>query len=201
MQTINQHKMVYGNHKVRMANKKTAPAPAEAGTDSFRKAGPEAVWLREIMVSKGALFNNVTSTTVCAEEPWFLSFKPNSLKANITSLKKEFNDHGNIKGMRKLLLVILFDLTSFTTGAVGQLKDDKDAEPKEEVTEEVQKYIAAAAGRLQTSGASCGSTTACFGKKTSCGTAEECGDGSGHPSCEPGQQVGRARCCCCYDAW
>jgi hypothetical protein len=67
--------MVYGDHKVRMANKKTAPAAAEAGTESFRKAGQEFVCLREIMVSKGTLFNNVMANTVCAKEPWFLTFK------------------------------------------------------------------------------------------------------------------------------
>jgi hypothetical protein len=139
--------MVYGNHKVRMTNKKTAPAAAEAGNDSFRKAGPEFVRLREIMESKGALFNNVTATTVCAEEPWFLTFKPNSLKANITALKREFNERGNIEGLRKFLLIIRFDLTNFTKGAIGLPKDDEDAdaEPKIEVTEETQKIIAAAA--------------------------------------------------------
>jgi hypothetical protein len=60
-------------------------------------------------------------------------------------LKKEFNERGSIEGFHKLLLIILFDLTNFTTGAVGEPKDNKDAEPKEEVTEGVQKMIAAAA--------------------------------------------------------
>jgi hypothetical protein len=98
----NQQNMVYGNHKVRMVGaKKEAPAAADAGHMPFRKAGPEYALLKTIMEAKGNEYNQVTAQSVIAEEPWFSTFKPNSLKANITSLKKEFNTRGNVEGLRK----------------------------------------------------------------------------------------------------
>jgi hypothetical protein len=112
-------KMTYGDSNVvRMSNgRKNAALPAaEAGTTPFRKAGEEFVRLRAIMEAKGASYNSVTARSVTIEYPWFLTFKLNSLKASITALKQEFNMRGNVEALRKLLLTMLFDLTSLTTG-------------------------------------------------------------------------------------
>jgi hypothetical protein len=119
--TIN-HKMAYSNHTVRMA--KPASTPAEPGNASFRKAGPEYARLRAIMEGKGTNVQAVTAATVTAEDPWFLTFKPNSLKANVATLKKELSARDHVEAARKLLLTILFDLTSLTTG--GETKDDDE---------------------------------------------------------------------------
>jgi hypothetical protein len=85
--TIN-HKMTYGDHSVRMSKPAPTPAEAEAGSQSFRKAGEEYGRLRALMVVKGTNATTVTAAFVTAEDPWFLSFKPNSLKANVATLKK-----------------------------------------------------------------------------------------------------------------
>jgi pyrroline-5-carboxylate reductase len=81
--------MVYGNHKVRMSKKQPPSAKPEAGTASFFKNGEECHHLRALMEAKGTQYNTVTAQSVTQEDPWFLAFKPNSLKANITLLKKE----------------------------------------------------------------------------------------------------------------
>jgi hypothetical protein len=59
------------------------------------------------------MYSNVTAQSITAKETCFLTFKPNSLKANIMSWKKEFNMRKNVEIMCKLLLTILFDLTSY----------------------------------------------------------------------------------------
>jgi hypothetical protein len=116
-----------GNQSVRMASKK-APAPAEGGHMPFRKAGPETERLQQLMEDKGIMYNEVTAATVIAEDPWFGTFKPNSLKANITAMKKVFNMRENVEGMRTFLLVVASYLTILTTGAVkgGDNDDDLD---------------------------------------------------------------------------
>jgi pyrroline-5-carboxylate reductase len=100
--------MVYGNHKVRMSKKMAPAATAEAGTASLFKNGPGFQRLRALMANKGIMYNQVTATSVAQEDPWFLAFKPNSLKANITSLKKEFAQRENVEALRKLFLIIVF---------------------------------------------------------------------------------------------
>jgi hypothetical protein len=60
------------------------------------------------LADKGIMFNHVTAASVTQEDPWFLAFKPNSLKGNITLLKKEFAQQENIEALCKLSLMIVF---------------------------------------------------------------------------------------------
>jgi hypothetical protein len=78
------------------------PNGPEAGTASFFKNGEECHRLRVLMEAKGTQYNTVTAQSVTQEDPWFLAFKPNSLKANITLLKKELGQWTNVKALRKL---------------------------------------------------------------------------------------------------
>jgi hypothetical protein len=88
------------------------------------------------MESKGTNFNSVTAQSVTAEDPWFLTFKPNSLKANITALKKEFRLQANVEAMHKLLLTIL------TTQVESKEDDNDNGEEKAFVVVQAPKHMA-----------------------------------------------------------
>jgi hypothetical protein len=121
--------MVYGNQSVRMAGKKAPPAPADAGDAPFRKAGPETARLHQLMEEKGIMYNDVMSMSVIAEDPWFVQFKPNSLKANITAMKKIFNMRENVESLqRTFLLIVASNLTILTTGIAKGGDDDEDGD-------------------------------------------------------------------------
>jgi hypothetical protein len=80
------------------------------------------------MEDKGIMYNKVTAATVIAEDPWLGTFKPNSLKANITAMKKVFNMRENVEGLRTFLLIVASNLTISTTGAGKGEDDDNDDE-------------------------------------------------------------------------
>jgi hypothetical protein len=52
------------------------------------------------MEGHGSDLTTVTAQTVTGEDPFFLAFKPNSLKANITLIKKEFSGRGVVEAKR-----------------------------------------------------------------------------------------------------
>jgi hypothetical protein len=101
----NQHRMVYRNQNVRMGKKQAVNA--DEGTASFFKNGADGKRLRALMLSKGADYNQVTLASVLQEDGFFATFKSNSIKANITLLKSEFNQRVNVEGLSKFLLLLI----------------------------------------------------------------------------------------------
>lgn len=58
-------------------------------SQAFYKKGPEYGRLKELMLKHGNNLQGLTAQAIIQEDGFFNCFKPNSLKANITLLKKE----------------------------------------------------------------------------------------------------------------
>jgi hypothetical protein len=106
--------MTYGDHKMRMLGTKKAASFGKpggqligtkelAGTKAFCKIGEEADQLRVLMEAHGPAMQTLTPIAVTTEDPYFLDYKFNSLKANILYIKKEFAQRGYVKHAFKCL--------------------------------------------------------------------------------------------------
>jgi hypothetical protein len=104
--------MTYGNHKIRMLASKAAAGFGKpggkligmkhlTGNKAFHKVGEEADRLRALMEAHGASMQTLTPVAITMEDPFFLDYKINSLKANISLIKKEFAVRGYVENARK----------------------------------------------------------------------------------------------------
>jgi hypothetical protein len=104
--------MTYGDHKIRMSASKAAVAFGKpggkligtkdlTGNKSFRKVGKEADRLRALMEAHGPAMQTLTPIAITTQDPFFLDYKINSLKAYIALLKKEFVVRGYVENARK----------------------------------------------------------------------------------------------------
>jgi hypothetical protein len=102
-----------------------------SGDTPFHKAGEEYGRLRTLMEAHGRTGNMkmLTARVICNEDPYFLAFKPNSFKATITSIKKEFAERQIVEATRKLFLPVFSNLTSYTTGGKPKADDDDGVKP------------------------------------------------------------------------
>lgn len=74
----------------------------QGGLTRFSKMGEEFIRLKEFLLAKGEEMMDVTAGSLVREDPWFACYKTNSLKGNISSLKKELSQRSAIEaGHRK----------------------------------------------------------------------------------------------------
>jgi hypothetical protein len=96
--------MGYGEHKFSMSASKAATAygmEAEKGTVPFRKAGPEYPRLRVLMEARGTEMQSYSLALLYSEDPWFERFKLNSIKSNMSFIKKVSSQREYVETKRK----------------------------------------------------------------------------------------------------